>query len=183
MQDWSLLAPAALLGVALLVAGLPLFRVLLVATAAWLGFLYGPELLPLFGVIPEPVHAWLLAAGAAVLLALIAWQLYGMALFFWGFLTGYGVGFALIDNVFIAIGSGVVLGLLVLAFRRTALIVLTSLVGAWLLTDVVLTLAAAGPRLTPGSVTVEPWTYLSMLAAALLGVFLQLRLWPERRWA
>lgn len=181
MQNWSLLAPAALLGVALLVAGYPLFRVLLVATGAWLGFLYGPELLPLFGILPTPLHAWLLGAGTALLLALVAWQLFGMAVFFWGFLAGYGLGFALIDNVFIALGSGVVLGLLALAFRRTGIIALTSAVGAWLLTDMVLALAASGPRLPPGSLTTAPWAYASMLAAALLGIFLQLRLWPERR--
>ena len=181
VQDWTLLAPAAVLGIALVVAGYPLFRVLLVAAGAWFGFLYGPELLPMFGILPQPVHSWLLAGGTALLLALVAWQLFGMAVFFWGFLTGYGLGFALIDNVFIAVGSGVVLGLLALAFRRTGVIVMTSAVGAWLLTDLVLALAGPGPRLPPGSVAAAPWPYLSMLAAALLGIFLQLRLWPARR--
>src|SRR5690554_2602071 len=96
IMNWPLLVPAGLLGLALLIAGYPLFRILLVLTGAYFGFVYGPEILTAFGLQPGPMLAWLLAVATAVLLALVAWQLFGMALFLWGFFTGYGLGLALV---------------------------------------------------------------------------------------
>lgn len=171
-----------LLGLALLFAGYPLFRLLLVVTGAVFGFLYGPELLVAFGVQPEPWLAWLTGAAVAVLVALLAWQLFGMALFLWGFFTGYGVGFAFIDNVFIALGAGLVVALLALALGRTAVILLTSLVGAWLLVNLTLQLIGAEYPLPAGDVMLAPWGYGALVALALIGIFSQFRLWPDRRY-
>src|SRR5690554_2337431 len=181
MTELSLLVLAGLLGLALLFAGYPLFRVLLVLTGAYFGFVFGPELLAAFGLAPGPVVAWLAAAATAVLLALVAWQLFGMALFLWGFFTGYGVGLALVDNVFIALGAGLVVALLALAFGRFGVVLLTSLVGAWLLTNLGLQLVGADYPLPVGNITLAPWGYAVLTVLALVGVVVQLRLWPEGR--
>lgn len=181
MNEWAMVTVTGLLGLGLLFAGYPLFRVLLVVTGAMFGFLYGPELLVALGVQPEPWLAWLAAAVTAILLALLAWQLFGMALFLWGFFTGYGVGLALIDNVFIALGAGLVLALLAIALGRAAVVILTSLVGAWLLVNLTLQLIGAGYPLPVGDVRLAPWGYGALVVVALIGIFSQSRLWPERR--
>src|SRR5690625_1738362 len=184
MDNWPLLITSSVLGLALLFAGYPLFRVLLVLAGAFLGFVYGPELLLVFGIPVSPLVAWLAAGAAALLLALLAWQLFGFALFAWGLLAGYGTGLPLIANVFDAIGAGVVMGLLGLAFDRTGIMALTSLVGAWLLTNVVLLLIGTGYPLPAGNVMLAPAAYGAIIIVTLLGVLLQLRLWPKpgRSW-
>lgn len=176
------LVVSGLLGVALLFGGYPLFRVLLVVTGALFGFLYGPELLTAFGLQPGPVLAWLTALITAILLALMSWQLFGFALFLWGFFSGYGIGLSLVDNVFIALGAGVVVALLALAAGRFGVIVLTSLVGAWLLVNLSLQLIGSEYPLPVGDITSAPWGYAVLALVALLGIFIQLRLWPERRY-
>lgn len=181
MTDWGSVIVAGMLGLGLLLAGYPLFRVLLVITGAYFGFLFGPELLLALGLTPGPLLAWIVALATAVLLALIAWQLFGMALFLWGFFTGYGLGLALIDNVFIALGAGLVVALLALAFGRIGIVLLTSLVGAWLLVNLTLRLIGASYPLPVGNVALAPWGYAALAGVALVGVFVQLRLWPERR--
>lgn len=180
MFDLLTAAPAGLLGLALLFAGWPLFRVLLVLTGAWYGFQFGPELLAAFGIAPGPQLAWLSAVTTAVLLALLVWQLFGMALFIWGFFVGYGTGLSLIDNVFIALGAGLVVALLALAAGRLGIVILTSLAGAWLLVNLVLQSVGPG-QLPPGGLAQAPWGYAAVVAVTLFGVFVQLRLWPERR--
>lgn len=180
MDNWPLLITSSVLGLALLFAGYPLFRLLVVMTGAFFGFLYGPELLLVLGVQPTEVIAWTAAVVSAVLLALLAWQLFGFALFAWGFMAGYGVGLSLIDNVFIAIGAGVVMALLALAFGRLGIMTLTSLVGAWFLTNVVLLLIGSGYPLPAGNVMLAPAAYGAIIVVTFLGVLLQLRLWPER---
>lgn len=181
ITNWPLLVPAGLLGLGLLLAGYPLFRILLVLTGAYFGFVYGPELLTAFGLQPGPVLAWLTAAATAILLALVSWQLFGLALFLWGFFTGYGIGLTLVDNVFIALGAGVVVALLALAFGRFGVVLLTSLVGAWLLTNLGLQLIGANYPLPVGNIALAPWGYAALVVLALIGVFAQLRLWPEYR--
>lgn len=180
MDNWPLLITSSVLGLALLFAGVPLFRLLIVAVGAYLGFLYGPELLLMLGVQPTPVVAWVAAVVTAVLLALLAWQLFGIALFAWGFMAGYGLGLSLIDNVFIALGAGVVVALLALALGRLGIIILTSLVGAWLLTNVVLQLIGAGYLLPTGNIMLAPAANGAVIVVTILGVLLQYRLWPQR---
>ncbi len=180
MDNWPLLITSSVLGLTLLFAGYPLFRLLIVAVGAYLGFLYGPDLLLVFGVEPTLMLAWLAAIVTAVLLGLLAWQLFGVALFAWGFMTGYGLGLSLIDNVFIALGAGVVVALLALALGRLGIIILTSLVGAWLLTNVVLQLIGAGYRLPAGSIMLAPAANVAVVIVTILGVLLQYRLWPQR---
>lgn len=180
MFDWLAAAPAGLLGLALLFAGWPLFRVLLVLTGAWYGFQFGPELLAAFGIAPAPQVAWLAGVTVAVILGLLAWQLFSMALLLWGFFVGYGIGLALIDNVFIALGAGLVVALLALAAGRLGVILLTSLAGSWLLVNLVLQSVGPG-QLPPGGLAQAPWGYAAVVAVTLFGVFVQLRLWPERR--
>ena len=182
MNEWAPLIVTGLLGLALLFAGYPLFRLLLVVTGAFFGFLYGPELLVLFGVTPEPWLAWLTATVVAVIVALLAWQLFGMALFLWGFFAGYGLGLSLIDNVFIALGAGLVVALLALALGRLAIVILTALVGAWLLVNLTLQLIGAGWPLPVGDVMLAPWGYGAVIVVTLVGIFSQLRVWPERRY-
>lgn len=181
MDNWPLLITSSVLGLGLLFAGYPLFRILLVLTGALLGFLYGPELLLVLGVQPTETVAWAAALVTALLLALLAWQLFSFALFAWGFMAGYFIGLSLIDNVFIALGAGVVVALLALAFGRIGLMALTSLVGAWLLTNVVLLLIGSGYPLPTGNIMLAPAAYAAIIIVTFLGVLLQLRLWPEAR--
>ncbi len=176
MNEPYVLIVAALAGLGLLFAGYPLFRVLLVVTGALAGFTYGPELLGMvLSQPPLPWMAWAAAAGGAVILALVAWQLHWLALVAFGMYVGTGVGLALGADALIAIGAGVVGALLALALGRAGIIVLTALLGAWYLVQVFL--AYLGPT---GNYA-EPVVWAAVVIVAVMGAFVQFRSWREGR--
>jgi hypothetical protein len=135
-----------LLGLALLFAGLPLFRILLVGAAAWAGFNFGPEfLLMLTGQPPGVAAAWISAAVLGVLLVLVSWFVFRLAFFTGGALIGYALTVAVTGNPLAGLAAGLVAGLISAVAGRAALIILTSLSGAWLLLAAVLLLLGTAP--------------------------------------
>src|SRR5690554_6555821 len=153
------------LGLALLFAGYPLFRVLVVLLGALVGFTYGPEILALvMQETPPATLAWLAAGVTALLLALVSWQLFWLAVVLYGVYVGYGIGMALIDNVWMAMGAGVVVALLALALGRIGLIMATALVGAWMLVNVGLVAFGLEHSLPVGDVQAAPWAWGAVLA-------------------
>ncbi len=177
-----MLIVSGVLGLALLLAGYPLFRVLVVLLGALVGFTYGPEILALLMQdTPPAVLAWLAAGVAALLLALVSWQLFWLAVVLYGVYAGYGIGMALIDNVWIAMGAGVVVALLALALGRLGLIVATALVGAWLLVNVGLLVFGLDHPLPVGDPQAAPWAWGAVVVLGLLGTLVQGRLWRDAR--
>jgi hypothetical protein len=162
-----------LFGLALLFAGLPLFRILLVAAGAWAGFVFGPELLAMLtGLPPGPALAWISAASLAVLLALVSWLVFWLARFVGGALIGYAVGTALTGNPLVGLGSGLVAGGITAAFGRSLVIVVTALAGAWLLLAEVATLP--GLAGAPGG-QLPLWFWPALLVVAIIGMAAQFR--------
>lgn len=176
-----LLIVTSLVGLALLFTGYPLFRFLVVLTGVVAGLTYGPEFLGfLTGQPPQPLFALLTAAAAALVLALVAWLLPGLVAFIFGFYVGFGVGYAAIDNVFIALGAGLVFALLAPALGRAAVIVFTALAGSWLLVTVFLQVSGS-ERLPVGDIAAAPLAWAVLVVVALLGMIVQFRSWSRAR--
>lgn len=159
-----------LAGLASLLAGAPLFRLLLIAAGAWFGFIFGPELLTVLAGVPEtPALPWASAVVAALLLALVVWLVFPLGLFTGGAATGYVLTEALTSNPLLGLAAGLTLGLLALINSRISLVLLTALSGAWLL-------ATALAELVPAAASLAPlWFWLTVAALAAASSLLQFR--------
>lgn len=136
MNDFSLIGLIlfAAFGIALLVYGYPLFRMLLPIFGFMIGFIVG------YSIFGE--DQWFLAMVMSVILAialgalaLVAWSLIvAVAGVLMGASLGIGIGVALGGSgVWLAIIGAVVGGFLFYRFRDIAVILFTALNGAWML--------------------------------------------------
>lgn len=159
-----------LAGLASLLAGVPLFRLLLIAAGAWFGFVFGPELLTVLGGVPQtPTLPWASAVVGALLLTLVVWLAFPLALFTGGAATGYVLAEALTSNPLLGLAAGLILGLLALINAGVSLVLLTALSGAWLLVTALAAFLPAAASLAP------LWFWLAAAALAVVGSLLQFR--------
>lgn len=166
----------SIFGLALLLAGWPLFRILLVLAGAVAGFALGPELLQLFtGHAPAPAVAWLSAVFAALLLASLSWLVFWLAVFVGSAAVVYGLVFSGSGNPVPSLIAALLAGVLAAVLQRPAIIILSSAAGAWLLVSAGLTLSGAAARIPAELAATSPWVWLVMLVLTVLGALVQLR--------
>lgn len=165
-----------LVGVLLLVLGRRLYWLFVAA----LGFLYGLELAPRLLPQPSETVVVIIALGLALVGALVAVVGTKVVLGMIGFMAGGGISALVlqhvpIDSGLVAAGIYLIAGLigaaLFLLLFDTALIVLSSLAGSWLI-------VVSAERL----LTISPaaGTALGIVLAA-VGILIQASLWRRRR--
>lgn len=171
-------------GLALLLAGWPLFRILLVLGGALAGFTLGPELLQVFtGTVASPVAGWFSALFAALLLASLSWLVFRLAVFVGSAAVVYALVFSGSGNPVLSLVVALAAGLLASLLQRPAIIVISSVAGAWLLVSASLSLWDQTAHMPVELSVVTPWAWLVLAVVAVLGILAQLRQAPAARQA
>ena len=176
------------LGLLLCFRGASFARILLALWGGFIGFNLGGALAA--GLTGQPflsdAWGWVCALATAVLLALLAYWFYVLAVIIWLGSLGFGLGVALANSLGATEGAavvagfvaGVLLAILGLALRLPSLLlsVLTALAGAGLILSGVLVLvgqAPSGPSLEEITWPQEWWWTVLYLALALAGIIVQ----------
>lgn len=173
-------------GLVQLFFGYRLFRVLIAVIGALFGFFYAPEIIALAtGELPGTAVAVAVGAGLAIAFALVAWYVFWLAVFAWGASIGYVAGISAFGELpWLALLSGLVVGLLAMMFQHVLIVLLTALNGAWLVVSASAFLLGLIP-LPPRGLPLDPmldlgepvsvWLIAITLVLAALGVFYQFR--------
>ena len=173
-------------GLVQLLFGYRLFRVLVAVIGALFGFFYAPEIIALAtGELPGIAVAVAVGVGLAIAFALVAWYVFWLAVFAWGASIGYVAGISASGDLpWLAVLSGLVVGVLAIMFQHVLIVLLTALNGAWLVVSgsaFLLGVIALPPRGLPFDPMLdlgEPvsvWLIAITLLLAALGAFYQFR--------
>jgi hypothetical protein len=175
-EDHMLVMSRILVGLLLLVVGRRLYWLFVAA----IGFLYGLELAPRLLPQQSETVVVIIALGLALVGALVAVVGTKVVLGMTGFVAGGGIAMLLLQNLRIDSGlvaagiylaGGLIGALLFLLLFNTALIVFSSLAGAWLI------IVSAKPLL---EISPSAGTVLVIVLAA-VGMLIQAGLWRRRR--
>lgn len=187
---------ALALGLLLCFRGAIMARILLAIWGALAGFWFGAAIAA--GLTGEPflgdAWGWIMAIATAVILALLAYWFYVLAVVIWLGSLGFGLGVALANalgaadttvSTIVGLVVAVLLVVLALALRLPAalLVVLTALTGASLTLGGVLILlgeAPAGPELEQIAWPDQWWWTVVYVVLVVLGILAQARR-PEIR--
>lgn len=173
-------------GLVQLFFGYRLFRVLIAVIGALFGFFYAPEIIALAtGELPGAAVAVAVGAGLAIAFALVAWYVFWLAVFAWGASIGFVAGLSAFGELpWLALLSGLVVGVLAMMFQHVLIVLLTALNGAWLVVSASAFLLGLIP-LPPRGLPLDPmldlgepvsvWLIAITLVLAALGVFYQFR--------
>ena len=133
-QPALLVVALVVLGLAEVLFGYRLFRILVGVLGALIGLFYAPDIITLVtGETPGLTVAVAVGVGLALAFALIAWYAFWLAVFAWGAAVGYAAAMAAFTTLpWVAVAIGVLVGVLAMLFQRVLIVLLTALNGAWL---------------------------------------------------